>query len=152
MKVCQHCFSGAWKESPLHVIEPESLSPHTRRSKHVTYQPKKWPTCSRCMIVSLHPIDDQSTCHPWVEQLYLILTHLQNVLPPSQTNLRRESKASAQLLAVMELAIAIEHDGVEDTPPKLNVLNSTLTVGNSFTPSLSISEPYHCKHSMIIPV
>ena len=86
------------------------------------------------MIVSSHPIGDPSTCHPWVEQLYLTLTqHLQNVLPPSQPNLRRESKASAQFLAVMELAIAIEHDGVKDTPPKVDVLNSTLTVGNSFT-------------------
>ena len=86
------------------------------------------------MIVSSHLIDDQSTCHLCVVQLYLILTQqLQDLLPPSQMNLRRESKASAQFPAVTVLDIVVKHDGMKATPPKPDVLKSTPAVDNSYT-------------------
>lgn len=39
----------------FNLIFRECLPPHTRR-KHVTHQPRKWLTWSRCMIVSSHLI------------------------------------------------------------------------------------------------
>lgn len=77
---------------------------------------------------------DQSTYHLWVVQLYLNLTQqLQDILPPSQMNLRRESKASAQFLAVMVLDIVTKRDEVKATPPKPDVLKSTTAVDSSYT-------------------
>ena len=95
MKVRQHCFTGAWKESPLHAIELRSQGePVTTYTEEQTV--KKMANMITMYDRFIAPIGDQSTCHPWVEQLYFTLTqHLQDVLPPSQTNLRRESKASA---------------------------------------------------------
>ena len=134
MKVWQHCFTGAWKESPLHVIQPDIQGVPATTYKEKTRHPSAEKMANMITMYDRFIAPDQSTYHLWVVQLYLILTQqLQDIPPPSQVNLRRESKASAQFLAVTVLDIVIKHDGVKATPPKPDVLKSTPAVDSSYT-------------------